>query len=252
MAAPDQESDIDELERRLMRGVLVRRLVIGLGGIAVGIACLALAVILVVQDFRSIRTATAAAILGVLGIVGGFVTLRVGEVREDLSVHEGSAPVPWKLIGLTSAAIAVALVLIAAWPLGIYRRIASVASPCRKVLSSKDVVAMGGAPFDIAEVEDHDSMCVLTGVAPKGDRRIVQVRIDNERSGYTLDGQRRFFRPVREEPLPGVGDEAWLLERPGERLIAVRRGQTITYVSLSTASYDERVARLVAKTVGDR
>src|SRR5690606_33987200 len=134
--------------------VLIRRLVIGIGGIATGIACLCLSVVLVVQSMRLIRVAMVAAILGVLGIAGGFVTLRVGEIRSDLSVHEGSAPVPWKAIAGAASGVALALMLVAAWPLGIYRRLASLASPCRDVVSSKEVVAMGGAPFEVAEVED--------------------------------------------------------------------------------------------------
>jgi hypothetical protein len=248
----DRDEELDALERRLLRGVLIRRLVIGIGGIAVGIACLVLSVILVVQSFRLLRMAMVSAIVGVLGIIGGFVTLRVGEVREDLGVHEGSEPVPWKTITLASAAVALLVLLVAAWPLGIYRRIASLASPCRKVLSSDELVALGGAPFDIADVEDQSSLCVLTGVEPRGDRRILQVRIDNERSGYRLDDRRKFFRAAHEERLTAVGDEGWLLERPGERMIAVKRGGSVTYVNLDSSRYDDRVARQIANKLGAR
>lgn len=243
---------MDALERRLLRGVLIRRLVIGIGGIAVGIACIVLGVALVVQSMRLIRTAMVAVILGVLGIIGGLVTLRVGEIREDLGVYEHETPVPWKTIALASSGVALVVMLVAAWPLGVYRHIGSLASPCRKVLSSMDLVAMGGPPFDVADVQDETSMCVLTGVERGGERRIVQVRIDDERSGYTLDGQRRSFRPSHEERLAGIGDEGWLLERKGQLLIAVKRGGSVTYVHLATPPYDERVARQVASKLGGR
>jgi hypothetical protein len=190
--------------------------------------------------------------MGVLAIIGGFVTLRVGEIREDLSIHEGSAPVPWKAIALAASGVALLVVLVAAWPLGIYRRLASLGSPCRKPLTSKDVVAMGGVPFDIGDVVDHASTCTLTGVEPGSHRRILQVRIDNERSGYSLDGQRRFFAATHEERLTGIGDEAWLLERSGERMIAVKRGASVTYVSLSSTHYGIHVTRQVAAHLGDR
>src|SRR5690349_8824926 len=122
-ATKHHDKELDDLERRLMRGVLIRRLVIGIGGIAVGIACLPLAVLLEIQDKRMIRSAMVSGILGALAILGGFVTLRVGEIREDLTIHAGSAPVPWKTIALASSGLALTLLALAAWPLGVYRRI---------------------------------------------------------------------------------------------------------------------------------
>src|SRR5689334_10893142 len=121
------EKELDDLERRLRRGVLVRRLVIGIGAIAVGVALSFLSVVLVVEHHaRILRAAIAMAIFGVLGIVAGFVTLRVGELRSDLAVHEAD-PVPWKMIALAGGGLFVAIALVAAWPLGVYRRVGSLA-----------------------------------------------------------------------------------------------------------------------------
>lgn len=248
-----QDLELDALERRLKRGVLIRRLVIGVGAIAVGLASLLLSGVLMVQDGRLIRVAMVAAILGVLGVIAGFVTLRVGEIRDDLSVHEGAEPVPWKSITAAASGVALAVALLVAWPLGVFGGIAALASPCRKVLTSKDVVALGGAPFDVADVDDQRSQCVLTGVAPGSTRRVVQVRIDNERSGYRFEDHRRLFAPSREERLEGA-EAAWLLERSGERLVAVQRGGSRIYVFLAASAYDDAVTRKIASKLiaGDR
>ncbi len=137
--------DLDDLERRLKRGVLVRRLVIGIGAIALGVVLLVMCGVTLRMSFRLQRTAVLMAIFGVAGIAGGFVTLRVGEIRQDLGVHHAD-PVPWKTIALASSGLAVVVALIAAWPLGVYRWIGTLSSPCRSLLTTKDVAALGIAP----------------------------------------------------------------------------------------------------------
>lgn len=236
------DGELDDLERRLMRGVLVRRLVIGIGAIAVGIVLLVMSVVTVRMSYRLLRTAVLMAIFGVAGIIAGFVTLRVGEIRHDLGVHHAD-PVPWKTIALATSGLAVAIALIAAWPLGVYRWIGTLSSPCRSVLTARDAAALGIAPFDVTHVEQHDSMCSLTGVEPGGERRIVAIEIDGPRSGYRLEDRVRAFRATED---PSV------FERSGERLIAVKAEKGAVYVHLSSTRYDADQARRIAKHVGTR
>lgn len=153
------DHELDDLERRLMRGVLVRRLVIGIGAIALGVV----------------------------------VTLRVGEIRADLGIHHAD-PIPWKTIALAASGLSVLLGLVAAWPLGIYRWAGTLASPCRSVLTARDAAALRVAPFEVDHVVDHPSACSLAGLEPRGDRRIVAIEIDGPRSGYRFEDRIRSFR----------------------------------------------------------
>lgn len=230
---------LDDLERRLLRGVLVRRLVIGIGAVALGIVLLVMCVVTARMSFRLLRTSIAMAIFGVAAIVGGFVTLRVGEIRADLAVHDAE-PVPWKTIALAMSAVAVVAMLLAAWPMGVYRWLGTLRSPCRALLAPRDVSALSIAPFDVAHVEDQASMCALTGVEPGGDRRVVAIEMDGPRSGYRFEDR---VRPFRATSAPA------LFERHGEWLIALQGTKGAVYVHLASARYDASQAERVAMHV---
>lgn len=245
------DPDLADLERRLMRGVLVRRLVIGLGAISVGVVLLVMAVVLAAQSPRLLRVAIASALFGVIGILAGIVTLRVGEIRSDLSLHEAE-PVPLRAILLATSGLALAAGLVAAWPLGVYRWLGTLGSPCRAMLTKSDAEALAIAPFEIAHVSDQASACTMTGAPPGEDRRVVSIAIDGPRSGYRFEDRVRFFRAREDVALEGIGEEARLLSSPGERIVAVRAPNGAVYVHLAAERYDEDAARRIAAHVGKR
>ena len=60
------------------------------------------------------------------------------------------------------------------------------------------------------------------------------------------------FRPARREPLEGVAEEALILERAGERMIAMRHPKGAIYVNLSSRRYDEAQTARIAEHVATR
>lgn len=241
---------LDELEAKLRRGVRIRRLVMGFLSLVTGLGMIVTGTMLVMQ--RSglggrgmFRTSLAMVLFGVLLSVIAFVILRRGELKADQGLDvEHEDPIPWSTLGPVSAGILVVVGLVAAYPLGVYRWAGALRSPCRSVFTPKDAAAMGLPPFAMEQITDDSLQCTMSGV--NSGHRTVHVTLAADKGGSQFENELSFLGG-RREPLAGMGDEAYLLERRGERIIVVRRRHAAMFVHLASPLYDRDAAMKVAK-----
>lgn len=242
---------LDELEAKLRRGVRIRRLVMGFLALVTGLVLIVLGVLITVKgrEFhgRALRIPIAMVIGGVFLAGAAFVILRIGEIRDrdGLEVHEVD-PIPWSTLGLVSAGILVVTGLVAAYPLGIYTWAWALKSPCRSVLSAKDVATLGLAPYEVGDVTNDQLRCTMTGREARTNLRIVEVTLAGDQGGGQFENLLRFYDGKR-TPLPGLGDEAYLVERRGESIILVRRRHAAMLVHLASRLYDHDASLRIAK-----
>lgn len=242
---------IDALEAQLLRGVRRRRLVMGFLALTVGVALLVVGGLMLAQSFghfggrELIRTGFLSLLGGVALLVVGFVILRVGEIRSGLEVAAVD-PIPWSTLGLVSAGLLVVFGLVAAWPLGIYAWADSLRSPCRSFFRAGDVARLQLAPFDVGHVQNDRLVCVLTGTEPGTERRIVSIVLAGDKGGSQFPNELKFLGGTR-TPIDGLGDEAYLVERSGERIVVARRRHAAMLIHLSAHHYDHEAALRIAE-----
>jgi len=162
--------DVD-YEERLLRSVMIRRLVFGVGAISMGICAL---LVTLLGLYLTLFTSAFAfsrpplrfiALSGVLGgglIVAGGVTLWRGEIDLDTGAVHAGEPVPVKMVSGATALIVCVVSAIAAWPLGVYDWIGGRFSTCHALLTLDELSELAGTELTEGELTQSDSGLVCT------------------------------------------------------------------------------------------
>lgn len=254
--------DDDDPEARLHRQVLIRRVVMGVGGVAIGIAMLLLGVAFLALTFTGsggargmVRIGAAAIVVGVILVVAGGTTLRRGEIDLDTgAVSADQAPVPMRMIVIASSMVAAAVAALVAWPLGLYEWIGTLDSGCRTLVTAAETSELAGQELTLASVSDQsgDLHCHAVFESAAG-APVAEVEIGGDLGGGQFENHLAFVaRGARREPIAGLGEEAWSIESSGVSTIAVRSGHAGAFVRWQggEAASRERAVAIVRGRVG--
>lgn len=240
--------ELDDVEQEFARIRLRRQLLFGFTGVTVGTAMVVLAVLMVVvtwgQRRPPLRMAMAGLIVGVGFVFSGVRTLRRGELDEGGRPVEGGAPVPLKLLMLSSAGIVCAIVLVAAWPLGFYDWLGGLGSGCRKLLTAEDITTIGGPPLVVDRVYERSRDCRLLAEAPAGSDFSHALLVDI-RGEWGPDQFTRHMEYLGgdAEPIDGLGDRAELRTKRHLFTIGFQKAHAGAVVQLPRDLYTEAQAR---------
>jgi len=251
----------DDYEAKLLRAVMIRRLVMGVGALTFAAAsamfsCFAV-YLLFTGAFRGARAPLRLIIIGfVLAClfgIAGVVTLRRGEIDLDSGkIHEG-APVPVKLVAGATALVSLGIALVAAWPLGVYGWLGGRFSKCRELVTVEELSALAGRPLEAGDLSEADSdleVCTLRIMA-EGDPlpvAAISVHEDHFRGGY--DFNRR--RLSEEEPVEGLGTEALRGRGGGYHHVGFMVEPSGAWVQLAEETFDEADVRAVIERLRER
>jgi len=239
--------DVD-YEAKLLRSVMIRRLVLGVGAISIGIfACLVGLLGVYLTLFTSsfafrrppLRFIMVSFALGAGMLIAGVVTLWRGEIDLDTgAVHEGE-PVPVKMVAGATALVVFAVSAIAAWPLGVYDWIGGRFSTCHELVSLEEMSELAGTELTEGDLSESDGGLVCTrhvvhhGEAMPAARIIVH-------EDHWVGGYRFNQRQVRGmEPIEDLGTEAVRGHAGGFHHVGVLLEPSGVWIQLRDDVFDE-------------
>lgn len=254
--------DDDDPEARLHRQILIRRVVMGVGGIAIGIAMMLLGAAFLWLTFAghggrrgTIRIGAVALVAGVVLAIAGWTTLRRGEIDLDTGkVTQGQAPVPMRMIVIASSIVAGASAALVAWPLGLYEWIGTLDSGCRSFVTAAEMSELAGQELVLASVADQSGDLHCHAVFESaGGSPVAEVEIGGDLGGGQFENHLAFIaRGARRETIEGVGEEAWSITASGVSTIAIRSGHAGAFVRWQggEAASRERAITIVRARLG--
>ncbi|MGE0792335.1 MAG: hypothetical protein AB7S26_42065 [Sandaracinaceae bacterium] len=247
-----------DYEAKLLRSVMIRRLVMGVGAITFGALSIAMGLVATYLMFTGsfpgrapVRMIAVFFLLGAGGIAAGVVTLRRGEIDLDTGkVHDGP-PVPKRLIAVSTTGVVLLIGLIAAWPLGVYGWIGGRFSKCRDLLTTDELSALASAELSAGDLSESASgrVCALTFESEAGGRAVVvEIHEDHFRGGYEFHRDR-----IRDTtPIEGLGDEAIRGMGSGYHQIGAMVGVSGVWVALDRGMFDDADVERVVELLRER
>ena len=254
----DAEGDY---EAKLLRAVMMRRLVMGVGALTFAVCSVAFACFTAYAmydgAFRGARLPLRMIVIGlVLGLLfglAGVVTLRRGEIDLDSGTVHGGEPVPVKLVAGATALVTLVVALLAAWPLGVYGWIGGRFSKCRELVTMEELSALAGQPLEAGELSEADAdveVCTLRIMAPGDESPVAAISVheDHFRGGYDF----KRARLSEETPVPDLGTEALRGRGGGYHHVGFLVAPSGAWVQLSEEAFDDADVEAVIERLRER
>lgn len=248
----DELDDDVDYEAKLLRAVMIRRLVMGVGALTFALTSFlfssyTLYAMLFTSTFMGgrapVRMIAVGYVLATIFAIVGVVTLRRGEIDLDTGAVHGGAPVPVRMIAAATAVVGLVVSAIAAWPLGVYDWAGGQFSKCRALITVDELSEIAGRELSAGTLSEADAdydVCTLRIM--DGERAVASVSVheDSWRGGYEFNQ-----RGLSSEPVTGLGDEALHARGGGYHHVGFLVGPSGAWVQLAEDTFDDAATERV-------
>lgn len=248
-------SEEPDYEAKLLRQVMIRRLVMGVGALTVALSSFAVSTFGVYATlFTSafafsrppLRMIMVGYVLAVIFAAAGLVTLRRGEIDLDTGSVHGGEPVPVRLIAIATGVVGLALGAIAAWPLGVYDWVGGRFSKCRELITVDELSELAGRDLEAGELSEADAdydVCTLRVM--DGERAVASVAVHEDHWSGGWEFNQRYLS--EQTPVPDLGTDALRGRGGGFHQVGLFVEPSGAWIQLAEDTFDaDDVDRVIA------